>query len=393
MINSQFSCLCVQESDASEGSLKVFTRSQHLEEVGFTSNDQVLCDAYTVATGGCEKSDGSGVESLAQRDGSPFPEEGEAVTSKRKDIAAVKIQHDPVKIRPDPVKIRPDPVEIQPDPVEIQPDPVEIRPDPVEIRPGPVEIQPDPVEIQPDPVEIRPGLCGEETQWEQFKSEFTDTLESSEQHIEEETRLGTQGAEDVRCLRQQLLIDAITALHSEIEENQAGTHSATERVEAEQIQESPESCSTVNTHLGGVASRATISDMTRLSSYPSTSNDVLSLRQTGILSLGRLETIHESKLDRMLELVEGGTQPEAVWGESPIVDSRGQGRNVPHPPLVWETNGETGNEVLMKELEQLSKKQSKQTVSTGTSTSTDTEDTQRGRYTVISENIPIGNSG
>ena len=412
----------------SEGSLKVFTRSQHLEEVGFTSNDQVLCDAYTVATGGCEQSDGSGVESLAQRNGSPFLEEREAVTSKRKDIAAVEIQPDPVEIRPDPVeirpgpvKIRPDPVEIQPDPVEIRPDPVEIRPDPVEILPGPVKIRPDPVEIRPDPVEIQPGPveirpdpveirpgpvkirpdpveirpdpCSEETQWEQFKSEFTYTLESSEQHIEEETRLSTQGAEDVRCLRQQLLIDAITALHTDTGENQAVTHSATEQVEAEEIQESTESCSTVNTHLGGVASRATISDMTRLSSFTSTSSDVLSLRQTGILSLGRLETIHESKLDRMLELVEGGTQPEAVRGESPIVDSRGQGRNVPHPPLVWDTNGETGNEVLMKELEQLSKKQSKQTVSTGTSTSTDTEDTQRGRYTVISENIPIVNSG
>ena len=310
----------------SEGSLKVFTRSQHLEEVGFTSNDQVLCDVYTVATGGCEQSDGSGVESLAQRNGSSFLDEGGAVTSKRKDIAEMYA-----------------------------------------------------AEIQPDP-------CGEETQWEQFKSEFTDTLESSEQHIEEETRLGTQGAQDVRCLRQQLLIDAITALHSETvgEENQAATHSATG---AEQIQESPESWSTVDTHLGeGAASIATISDMTHLSSYPSNSSDALSLRQTAVLSLGRLETIHESKLDRMLELVESGTQPEAVRGESPINGSRGQGRKQPHPPLVWDTNGETDSEVLMKELEQLSQKQSKQTVSTGTSTCTDTRDTQQGRYTIISEN-------
>ena len=353
----------------------------------------MLCDAYTVATGGCEQSDGSGVESLAQRDGSPFLEEGEAVTSKRKDIAEmcaaeiqpdpvkiqpdpVKIQPDPVRIQPDPVRIQPDPVRIQPDPVRIQPDPVRIQPDPVRIQPDPVRIQPDPVEIRPDPVEIQPDPCGEEMKWEQFKSEFTDTLESSEQHIEEETRLGTQGAEDVRSLRQQLLIDAITALHSETEGNQAGTHSATEHVKAEQIQESPESRSTVDNHSEeGVASK----DMTRLSSYPSGSNDALSLRQTGILSLRRLETIHESKLDRMLELVESGTQPEAVQGESPIVDSRGQGRNVPHPPLVWDTNGETGSEVLMKELEQLSKEQSKQTVSTATSTSTDTKDTQRGR--------------
>ena len=144
--------------------------------MGFTSNDQVLCDAYTVATGGCEQSGGSGVESLAQQNGSPFLEEGEAVTSKRKDIAAVEIQ-------PDPVEIQPDPVEIRPDPVEIRPGPVKIRPDPVEIQPDPVEIRPDPVEIRPDPVEIRPGPCSEEMKWEQFKSEFTGTLESSEQHI------------------------------------------------------------------------------------------------------------------------------------------------------------------------------------------------------------------
>ena len=334
----------------SEGSLKVFTRSQHLEEVGFCSNDQVLCDVYTVATGGCEQSDGSGVgfndqvlcdvytvatggcdgsgvEPLAQRDG-PFLEEGEAVTSKRTDIA--------------------------------------------EMCAG---------KIQPDP-------CGEETQWEQFKSEFTDTLESSEQHIEEETHPGTQGEEGVRCLRQQLLIDAITALHSETAgEKQAGTHSATEQMGAEQIQESPESWSTVDNHSGeGAASNGTISDMSHLSSYPSTSSDLLSLRQTGVLSLGRLETIHESKLDRMLELVESGTQPDAVWEKSPIVGSRGQGRN--QPPLVWEADGDSGSEVLMKELEQLSENQSKQTVSTGTSTSTDARDIQQGRYIVISEICP-----
>ena len=295
----------------------MFTRSQHLEEVGLSRNDLVLHDVCTAATA---QFDGCGVESLAQPEESPFPDEGKpegAVTSKREDVTEVCA-----------------------------------------------------AEVQP---------CSEETEWEQFKSEFTDTLERSEQHIkEEEISLGTQGADDVRCLRQQLLIDAITAFHSATpgEEKQTFVHSATDQTEAEQIQEFPESWSTVDAHLGGsVAGNAPVSDTSALSSYTSTSSDVLSPRQTGFLSLGRLETIHESKIDRMLELVESGTQLEALWGKSPDVDGGVQERNL---PLVWETNAETGSEVLMKELKKLSEKQSKQTVSTGTSTSTDAADIRQG---------------
>ena len=294
----------------------MFTRSQHLEEVGLSRNDLVLRDVCTAATA---QSDGGRVESLAQPEESPFSDEGKresAVTSKREDVTEVCA-----------------------------------------------------AEVQP---------CSEE-EWEQFKSEFTDTLERSEQHIkEEEISLGTQGADDVRCLRQQLLIDAITALHSTTpgEEKQTSVHSATDQTEAEQIQEFPESWSTVDAHLGGsVAGNAPVSDTSALSSYTSTSSDVLSPRQTGFLSLGRLETIHESKIDRMLELVESGTQLEALWGKSPDVDGGVQERNL---PLVWETNAETGSEVLMKELKKLSEKQSKQTVSTGTSTSTDAADIRQG---------------
>ena len=305
----------------------MFTRSQHLEEVGLSRNDLVLRDVCTAATA---QSDGGRVESLAQPEESPFSDEGKresAVTSKREDVTEVCA-----------------------------------------------------AEVQP---------CSEE-EWEQFKSEFTDTLENSEQHIKkEETRLGTQGADDVRCLRQQLLIDAITAFHSATprEEKQAAVHSATpgeakqaavlsDQTEAEQIQEFPESWSTVDAHLGGsVAGNAPVSDTSALSSYTSTSSDVLSPRQTGFLSLGRLETIHESKIDRMLELVESGTQLEALWGKSPDVDGGVQERSL---PLVWETNAETGSEVLMKELKKLSEKQSKQTVSTGTSTSTDAADIRQG---------------
>ena len=337
----------------------MFTRSQHLEEVGLSRTDLVLHDVCTAATAqfdGCgveshaqpeerggrshaqpeerggrveshaqPEERGGRVESHAQLDESPFPDEGKpegAVTSKREDVTEVCA-----------------------------------------------------AKVQP---------CSEETEleWEQFKSEFTDTLESSEQHIEEEkTRLGTQVADDVRCLRQQLLIDAITALHSATpgEEKQAAVLFATDQTEAEQIQEFPESWSTVDAHLrGSEAGNIPVSDTSAFSSYMSTSCDVLSPRQTGFLSLGRLETIHESKIDRMLELVESGTQPEALWGKSPNIDGGVQERDLPHLPLVWEMNAETGSEVLMKKLEQLSEKQSKQMVSTGTSTSTDATNARQG---------------
>ena len=351
----------------------MFTRSQHLEEVGLSRTDLVLHDVCTAATAQC---DGCGVESHAQPEERGGRVESHALLEERGGRVESHAQ----------LEERGGRIESHAQPEE-SPFPDEGKPE------GAVTSKREDV-TEVCAAEVQP--CSEETEleWEQFKSEFTDTLESSEQHIkEEETVLGTQVADDVRCLRQQLLIDAITALHSATpgEEKQPAVHSVTpgeeqaavlsvtDQMEAEQIQEFPESWSTVDAHLrGSDAGNVPVSDTSALSSYTSTSSDVLSPRQTGFLSLGRLETIHESKIDRMLELVESGTQPEALWEKSPDIDGGVQERDLPHLPLVWEMNAETGSEVLMKELEKLSEKQSKQTVSTGTSTSTDATNTQQG---------------
>ena len=338
----------------------MFTRSQHLEEVGLSRTDLVLHDVCTAATA---QFDGCGVESHAQLEESGGRVESHALLEERGGRVESHAQ----------LEERGGRIESHAQPEESS-FPDEGKPE------GAVTSKRDVTEVCA--AEVQP--CSEETEleWEQFKSEFTDTLESSEQHIkEEETRLGTQVADDVRCLRQQLLIDAITALHLATpgEEKQAAVHSATDQTEAEQIQEFPESWSTVDAHLrGSDAGNVPVSDTSAVSSYMSTSCDMLSPRQTGFLSLGRLETIHESKIDRMLELVESGTQPEALWGKSPNIDGGVQERDLPHLPLVWEMNAETGSEVLMKDLEQLSEKQSKQMVSTGTSTSTDATNTRQG---------------
>ena len=346
----------------------MFTRSQHLEEVGLSRTDLVLHDVCTAATAQC---DGCGVESHAQPEerggrveSHAQPEEsgGRVESHAQPEERGGRVESH-AQLDESDGRVNESPFSDEEKP---EGDFTSKREDVTEVCAA---------EVQP---------CSEETEleWEQFKSEFKNTLESSEQHIkEEETVLGTQVADDVRCLRQQLLIDAITALHSATpgEEKQAAVLSVTDQMEAEQIQEFPESWSTVDAHLrGSDAGNVPVSDTSAVSSYMSTSCDMLSPRQTGFLSLGRLETIHESKIDRMLELVESGTQPEALWEKSPDIDGGVQERDLPHLPLVWEMNAETGSEVLMKKLKKLSEKQSKQMVSTGTSTSTDATNTRQG---------------
>lgn len=303
-----------QDSDASEGNLQTFSRSQHLEGVGL---DHVLPDMHSVSTGSKQSDDG-GIPPLAWQEGSAsIPEgfsnesgggQGEIVISEREGLLTDFS--------------------------------------------GEVVVE-----------EFQVDAATEEAKWQQFKSEFTDILQSSEHHMEEEEAQRSRQEEGARAMRQQLLIDAITAMHS----------AAGRQTESKQNQEHLETQSTEN-H----------SDMNGVVHVKPSGTGVLPAstnaqphRQRDILSISRLETICESDLDRMLEQVESEAQSRAARGESPIVQRNRQKGAPPTLPIVH-TSAESGNALLMKGLEELNQKQLEVTVSVGTSTFSDTTTTQRG---------------
>lgn len=303
-----------QDSDASEGNLQTFSRSQHLEVVGL---DHVLPDLHSVSMGGKQSDDGGTLPLAWQKGSASIPEgfsdesgsgQGEIVISEREGLLT--------------------------------------------------EIS-DEVVVE----EFQLDAASEEAKWQQFKSEFTDILQSSEHHMEEEEAQRSRQEEGARAMRQQLLIDAITAMHS----------AAGRQTESKQNQEHLETQSTEN-H----------SDMSGVVHVKPSGTGVLPAstnaqphRQRDILSISRLETICESDLDRMLEQVESEAQSRAARGESPIVQRNRQEGAPPTLPIVH-TSSESGNALLMKELEELNQKQLGVTVSVGTSTFSDTTTAQQG---------------
>ena len=216
--------------------------------------------------------------------------------------------------------------------------------------------------------EFQLDAASEEARWQQFRSEFTDILQSSEHCMEEEEAHPSSAEEDARAMRQQLLIDTITAMHS----------AAGKQTESKQDQELPETQSTEN--CSGVSGVGCVNPAV-MGVLPSSTNAQFH-GQRDLLSLNRLETIHESELDRMLEQVESEIQSRAVRGESPILEGTGLEGAPPTLP-VEHTGAESGNALLMKELEQLNRKQSKLAVSVGTSTILDATTVQRGMLQYI----------
>lgn len=301
-----------QDSDASEGNLQTFSRSQHLEGVGL---DHVLPDLHSVSMGGKQSDDGGTLPLAWQKGSASIPEgfsdesgsgQGEIVISEREGLLT---------------------------------------------------------EISEEVVveEFQLDAASEEAKWQQFKSEFTDILQGSEHHMEEEEAQQSRQEEGARAMRQQLLIDAITAMHS----------AAGRQTESKQNLEHLETQSAENhSDMSGVAKPSGTGVL------PASTNSQPH-RQRDILSISRLETICESDLDRMLEQVESEAQSRAARGESPIVQHNRQEGAPPTVPIVH-TSSESGNALLMKELEELNQKQLEVTVSVGTSTFSDTTTAQQG---------------
>lgn len=183
-----------------------------------------------------------------------------------------------------------------------------------------------------------------EIDWLKFKSDFTNLLQASE------TKLAS-GQIDERGipldLKQQLLVDAIVAVHSEQDMPQAE-------------QGSPSTGCLEHNDRGHTRSLECSNSPSRM--------------RKGILSLSALETIHETELDRVLEAMPDLTMCHAPASNQTANEAVTMDK--PRPKLVWDKED---TDTLMGELEQLIKTkrgyrvQSSQTqlASTGSSWSPD----------------------
>ncbi len=140
-----------------------------------------------------------------------------------------------------------------------------------------------------------------EIDWCKFKSEFSESLQASEEKIVSE-----DGNIPVHDFKQQLLLNAILSMHSDTGAHQESLEDATISVE--------------------------------------TPKSPLKLRRR-LLSMNSLETIHENELDKLLEsdTLLSHSQPTVAIGDGQLVAP-------PALRLVWEKE-DTGQ--LMKELEKL----------------------------------------
>ena len=189
----------------------------------------------------------------------------------------------------------------------------------------------------------------DEDQWQRFKSDFAASLEGSHAQLQEESH-SHPTSPVVESLRQQLLIDAIAAMHS-IATEKDGTHAST-------------TPSLHDSDIGTAVAGAQPVGQSRAHLDSSPASDRLSLHTpaglqsghtplspaSGLLSVNTLETIPELELEQLLESVESKAT------EAPVGVSRTLCRGPPPiPGFAWEVGvASEGSDDLMQQLEQLS---------------------------------------
>ena len=176
-------------------------------------------------------------------------------------------------------------------------------------------------------------------QWDTFEMEFANALEISEEKIMSGQ---FQNQFDSSSLKQDLLIEMITALHDS-KNHLSSTDEANESENISPFQSDSES-KLQNPRLN-------------------TSCQTRPRRQ--LLSLSTLETIHESEIDRALEIVENA--PDSIQSQVKMNPNSSEEETVSpsssrDPRLVWgikQKSGDTCNvgEELMEQLRQLSMSQ------------------------------------
>lgn len=167
-----------------------------------------------------------------------------------------------------------------------------------------------------------------ETDWMKFKSDFDESLQASEQRVA--SGQINEPELPLNDLKQQLLFDAILAMHEEKDPAPIQTVASMDNPRT--------------THSCEYADSTTI-EKSEGSFSPSKT-------RRSILSLGALDTIHESELDRVLETV-----PDLPITQLPANNQTTDvgADDKPPPKLVW---GKEDTGVLLTELKQLSKSDS-----------------------------------
>ena len=173
-----------------------------------------------------------------------------------------------------------------------------------------------------------------EVDWNKFKEEFSATLQTSQEKLSMEQSNEVHVADDLsrKAVHEQLLINAIAMMHSTAEQEEQMDPSASS-------QSFSVSGSSVTHKLG----------------------ELSPLRQRKrLLSQGTLETIHESEIDKVLDMADVPYQQDYDTKENRKPPIEGP----PLPKFVWD-NEDKSEDDLMKELEQLSFSQTRESSSVG----------------------------
>lgn len=211
----------------------------------------------------------------------------------------------------------------------------------------------------------------EDTDWAKFKTDFAEKLRMSENKINHsEVPPEAFATSSATAIRQQLLIDAITTLHSSGRSYQADEgHKGHLGIDDSRPKHSLFAKQKDNDSRIGEVDKIDLTGSSAMSEHSTNQQKLPSqLSQKSLLSLDVFENIHESSLDHFLEnvdniVLDSATERNHNAEESSTSRSRGA---APPPPskLAWSSASvDSGNETLMEELEHLSSTQSSKTTS------------------------------
>lgn len=203
----------------------------------------------------------------------------------------------------------------------------------------------------------------EDADWLKFKTEFSENLHSSENKIQQSSEQAPPKATPSE-FRQQLLIDAITKLHS-AQQGHKGRESCQDdegsrelSVFASEAERTKDGSATWT----GSDGRTKINNTGRIEEVELISNEHQALvsrsSRKSLLSLETFDNIYESSLDHILMNIDNSDfSKNADRDETPPPP--------PPPKLAWSSGSQdSGNDTLMEELEKLNLTQSSVTSNT-----------------------------
>ena len=196
----------------------------------------------------------------------------------------------------------------------------------------------------------------EEAEWSKFKADFDENLRTSEDKVNRSENEPVANVTSSSEFRQQLLIEAITTLHSS-GRSQEG-HQGHFDVKHSLISNHTETDDGTKDADNAFLSEGTIStsDEQALTSRSS---------EKSLLSMDTFDIIQESSLDQVLKNIDSAFD-SGESGNGDEGSQRNSGPLRPPPKVAWSASDDSGNGTLMEELERLSAAQSSKTMTVST---------------------------